>query len=281
MALVAAVICSSALAGGPSRADSRVALFQEKNIFHSGLVGTHTVALTFDDGPSPNTPGVLEALKAQNVKATFFIVGKMAVLHPDILAEIAADGHLLANHTASHRILGKRYDRNPTLLVDQIREVNDEISPLMPLGAKYFFRAPYGAWHEQHAAILNADPVLRNYIGPIYWDVGGQTRIDTDGYVLSSADWDCWHRAWTPDICAKGYMRDIRRQNGGVVLMHCTNQNAAALVQEVVPALVEEGYSFVRLDQVQAYDQYETPVPSATGPVVASTRGNQVVARTP
>lgn len=275
-ALIAFVLCDPAQAGGKPRTDMRLALFQAENIFHSGLVGTHTVALTFDDGPNPDTPAVLAALKVQNVKATFFIVGRMAKTYPDILAQIAADGHLLANHTASHRFLGRRYDRHPALLVDQIREVNDEISPFMPLGAKYFFRAPYGAWRAEHAAILNADPILRNYVGPIYWDVGGQTRVDKDGYVLSSADWNCWSRRWTADVCAKGYMRDIRRQNGGVVLMHCIHANSAALVEAVVPALVEEGYSFVRLDQVAAYDQYQTPQPEAA-PVVASAGGGRSV----
>jgi len=250
-------------------AGERIALFQEKTIFHSGLRGTHTVALTFDDGPNLYTPGVLAALKANNVKATFFIVGRMAKLYPQILAQIAADGHLLANHSASHPLLGRRYDAHPEMLIAQIREVNDEIMPLMPPGTKLFFRAPYGSWHAAHAAILNADPVLRNYIGPIYWDIGGQTVVDKDGFVMSSADWSCWRRRWPADICAKGYMREIRRNNGGVVLMHCIHAQSAALVSAVVPALVQEGYSFVRLDQDPAYDQYQTPPPEAT-PVVAS-----------
>lgn len=264
--------CGIAQAQTASVSGDRVALFQERTIFHSGLRGTHTVALTFDDGPNLYTPGVLDALKANNVKATFFIVGRMARLYPQVLARIAADGHLLANHSATHPLLGKRYDAHPELLIAQIREVNDEIAPLMPPGTRLFFRAPYGSWHAAHAAILNADPVLRNYIGPIYWDVGGQTVIDKDGYVMSSADWNCWRRRWAADVCAKGYMREIRRDNGGIVLMHCIHAQSAALVSAVVPALVQEGYSFVRLDQDPVYDQYQTPQPQ-TAPVIASAGG--------
>jgi peptidoglycan/xylan/chitin deacetylase (PgdA/CDA1 family) len=237
----------------------RVAYFQPSNLFHSGLKATHTIALTFDDGPNANTPGVLDVLKALNVKATFFIVGKMAKTHQDVLARIAAEGHLLANHSATHPLLGKRYDRDPALLIDQIRSVNELIAPLMKPGDQLFFRAPYGSWHAEHAAILNADPVLRNYTGPIYWDEGGDISITGDGYVLSAADWDCWHLHWTAQICAKGYLREIRRKNGGVVLMHCIHDQSAELVEDVVPALVEEGYSFVRIDQVQEYKPYETP----------------------
>jgi peptidoglycan/xylan/chitin deacetylase (PgdA/CDA1 family) len=257
---------TSAWAGG---SESKLAYFQTKNIFHSGLKNTHTVALTFDDGPNANTPAVLDQLKALGVKGTFFIVGKMAKVHPAVLARIAAEGHLLANHSATHPFLSHRYDDHPELLIDQIREVDDEIAPLMPAGTKFYFRAPYGTWRTDHADILNADPVLKKYVGPIYWDEGGDIAMSDDGYILSAADWDCWHRGWDADTCAKGYLREIRRKNGGVVLMHCIHGQSGDLVAAVVAPLIDEGYSFVRVDQIEDYRQYETP-PETTGPVVAS-----------
>ncbi|MBS0471981.1 MAG: polysaccharide deacetylase family protein [Proteobacteria bacterium] len=256
-AAVLALACvTPALAGGD---DDRIALFQPKNIFHSGLRDAHVVALTFDDGPNANTPAVLDVLKTLNVKATFFIVGRMAKRYPDVLARIAAEGHLLANHSATHPLLGNRYVRHPDLLVDQIREVNDLIAPLMKPTDKFFFRAPFGSWRTAHAAVLNADPVLRNYIGPIYWDEGGEISMTRDGYIMSAADWSCWHHRWSAETCAKGYLREIRRHDGGVVLMHCIHRQSADLVAAVVPALMEEGYRFARIDQVPEYKQYETP----------------------
>ncbi len=249
--------------GSAAAQDDRIALFQPKNIFHSGLRQAHVVALTFDDGPNANTPAVLDALKAMNVKATFFIVGRMAKRYPDVLARIAAEGHLLANHSATHPFLGRRFDNHPELLIDQIRAVNDQIAPLMKPTDGLFFRAPYGAWRAAHAEILNADPVLRNYIGPIYWDEGGDITMTRDGYIMSAADWSCWHHHWTAATCAKGYLREIRRHDGGVVLMHCIHRQSAALVEAVVPALMEEGYRFARIDQVPEYRRYQTPAPSS------------------
>src|ERR1700722_8045830 len=156
------------LAGGATRpSDEEIAYFQAKNIFHSGLVGTHTIALTFDDGPNQNTPAVLEALKAEGVKGTFFIVGRMARTYPDVLARIAAEGHLLANHSGTHPLLGRRYVNHPEMLLDQIRQVDVLITPLMAPGSKFYFRAPYGSWRTPHAAVLNADPELKKYVGPI------------------------------------------------------------------------------------------------------------------
>jgi peptidoglycan/xylan/chitin deacetylase (PgdA/CDA1 family) len=127
-------------------------------------------------------------------------------------------------------LLGKKFIAHPEMLLDQIRQVDDEISPLMPPGSKFYFRAPYGSWRSPHAAVLNADPVLKKYVGPIYWDEGGDITFSADGYVISAADWDCWHRKWDADTCAKGYMREIRRKNGGVVLMHCIHRQSGELV---------------------------------------------------
>jgi peptidoglycan/xylan/chitin deacetylase (PgdA/CDA1 family) len=263
LALAAPVAADSLEKGS----ETQLALFQEHNIFRSGLKAAHTIALTFDDGPNVRTGEVLDALKELNVKATFFIVGQQARRHPDILARIAREGHLLANHSATHAFLGSRYDADPAALVEQIRDVHDQIAPLMPADAKFYFRAPYGKWTGSHARILNRDSRLNRYVGPIYWDVGGDTSMSRDGYVMSAADWDCWRLGWSAHTCAKGYMRDIRRKDGGVVLMHAIHLRSAALVRDVVPALIEEGYSFVRLDQMREYRQYETPSARAVADV--------------
>ncbi|MDE2264508.1 MAG: polysaccharide deacetylase family protein [Alphaproteobacteria bacterium] len=265
--IAAAIVCVAANAGEPTTAAGmQLAWFQSRTIFHSGLRGTHTIALTFDDGPNAYTGAVLDALKANNVKATFFIVGKMAKAHPEMLARIAAEGHLLGNHSATHPELTSKFDDDPNLLIQQLREVNNEIAPLMKQSDVPFFRAPYGYWRSAHAAILNADPILRNYTGPVYWDIGGDMILH-DGYVMSSADWSCWKHKLSAHVCAKGYLREIRRNDGGVVLMHCIHKESGDLVAEVVPPLLQEGYKFIRLDQDPEYKQYETPT---TTPAVAA-----------
>lgn len=254
----------------------KLAYFQQKNIGRNGLRGTHTVALTFDDGPNENSRGVLSALAASGVKATFFIVGNMAKKHPDVLKEVAQQGHLLANHSATHARLGDRYENSRKLLLDQVREVNTYIAPLMRRGEPLFFRAPYGYWRELYARVLNNDPVLKYYVGPIYWDVGGETRVDDKGYVRTSADWDCWERGWKAQTCAKGYLREIAAKDGGVVLMHAIHPRAADLVRAVVPVLQREGYKFVRLDQMKEYDKYKTPRTFNPNIALLGQRGTEV-----
>lgn len=264
--ILSAVAAGTLACGMAFAADNELAWFQRSSIFHSGLREAHTIALTFDDGPNRYQSQVLDVLKSHNVKATFFTVGMMAKAHPEILARTAAEGHLLANHSASHPELTGSFDADPDRLISQIRITHDAIAPLMKPDDKFYFRAPFGYWRSAHARILNADPVLRNYVGPIYWDIGGQISMH-DGYVMSAADWDCWRHKWTAQTCAKGYLREIRRSDGGVVLMHSVHSKSADLVDVVVEAALEEGYRFVRLDEVPEYRQYETP---QAAPAVAS-----------
>jgi peptidoglycan/xylan/chitin deacetylase (PgdA/CDA1 family) len=114
--LVGVMLALTSLAGAApvsTPAQTQLALFQQRSIFHSGLTRAHTIALTFDDGPNAHTEEVLDALKKLHVKATFFIVGHMAHRNRATLARIAAEGHLLANHSAEHVFLGSSYDSDP------------------------------------------------------------------------------------------------------------------------------------------------------------------------
>ena len=66
------------------------------------------VALTFDDGPNPNTtPVALELLKKYNAKATFFMVGRSVAGNEDIIKQVVAEGHQIGNHSWSHPLLTK------------------------------------------------------------------------------------------------------------------------------------------------------------------------------
>jgi peptidoglycan/xylan/chitin deacetylase (PgdA/CDA1 family) len=69
----------------------------------TGPADARGVALTFDDGPSPQTTGkILDALKREGHKATFFVIGRKAEKHPDIVKRIVAEGHALGSHSYSH-----------------------------------------------------------------------------------------------------------------------------------------------------------------------------------
>jgi peptidoglycan/xylan/chitin deacetylase (PgdA/CDA1 family) len=98
------------------------------------------VALTFDDGPHPETtPHILAALRLSGARATFFLVGEAAARWPDLVRQIVADGHALGNHTQRHRIL----------LLRTARQLEEEVAAcqraLWHLGiVPRLFRPPHG-----------------------------------------------------------------------------------------------------------------------------------------
>ncbi len=247
------------LAVPTTRVENANAYFQPTNIRASGLVGTKTLALTFDDGPSTFTAELLDVLAENNIKATFFVLGTRARNHSALLARMAREGHVLANHSYNHAQLGRRYAATPELLTEQIAGTDALISPHARADQGFYFRAPYGVWRRVHADVLNADPALKKYVGPVYWDIGGETAFDDEGEVRASADWDCWSRDWTPDECGRGYVREIARKRGGIVLMHDIRERTVRMVKSIVPVLLAEGYKFVTLDEVRALDQFKTP----------------------
>ena len=148
------------------------------------------IALTFDDGPDPEeTPRVLDLLERHGARATFFMVGKRARRHPEIVARAAAAGHAVANHSWDHpsfrRIRGS-YRRA------QIRWCGEALAPH---GVR-LLRPPYG---EQGLA-ARLDALLCGY-RVVCWDVVAE-------------DW----RDDPPELLVQRVMRRLRR--GSIVLFH-------------------------------------------------------------
>ena len=114
-------------------------------------------ALTFDDGPDPVfTPRLLEVLEKHGAKATFFMVGKAAERHPDLVREVAVAGHVIGNHSWDHPSfpLITGHERR-----DQIRACEKAIAPY---GAK-LFRPPYGdqsLWSRLEASWLGYQVIM-------------------------------------------------------------------------------------------------------------------------
>jgi peptidoglycan/xylan/chitin deacetylase (PgdA/CDA1 family) len=93
------------------------------------------IYLTFDDGPDPETtPAILEILEKENIKATFFCIGKQVKKHPDIYQTIIEAGHTVGNHSMTH--LNGFWTSNKTYLQD-VLEAKKHISSKL-------FRPPYG-----------------------------------------------------------------------------------------------------------------------------------------
>lgn len=115
-------------------------------------------ALTFDDGPSRNTPQLLDMLAAYNIKATFFLLGSQVFRCPELAQRIADEGHEIGNHSWSH----------PNLRTLSRERQHEELSRtdglLRSMGiVPVYIRPPYGSFDERTVAIadeLGADIIL-------------------------------------------------------------------------------------------------------------------------
>ena len=149
------VACFFAFGLAAQSAQARVV---EGNVIMDQPMRENLCALTFDDGPSINTPHLLDMLEEYGIPATFFMLGSQAERHPDIVKRVIAEGHEVGNHSYSH----------PNLRVVSLARKEEELrrtdTILRNLGASpQFMRPPYGSYDastEKVAASLGLSLML-------------------------------------------------------------------------------------------------------------------------
>jgi peptidoglycan/xylan/chitin deacetylase (PgdA/CDA1 family) len=116
-----------------------------------GPADGHRIALTFDDGPaSPFTEQILDILRDRQVPATFFVCGRNAERHPDLLLRMSAEGHTVGNHAYSHFFPYLMTRAEMAQEIDRAQQVIEEITGRRPV----LFRPPYGArWFGLYPAL--------------------------------------------------------------------------------------------------------------------------------
>ena len=261
--LAAGAACDAATRQEPERPACRGAMaLSVENIVGTSLPAK-TLALTFDDGPGVRTAELSSWLASVGVRAAFFVNGKMVAATPGgsaVLAQLVADGHVVANHTQTHRSLTGRMTGAPRLspaeVVAELAETDGIIAPVA--GTRLLFRAPFGDYDTETAAVLQASPMSK-YVGPIFWDIGDHMGPS------QAADWDCWapgsdQQVLTPRQCGERYLAEIEQVGRGIVLLHDPYfpgddpalGGTVEMVKHLVPELRAKGYAFVRLDEVPA-----------------------------
>jgi peptidoglycan/xylan/chitin deacetylase (PgdA/CDA1 family) len=143
-------------------------------------------AITFDDGPSVNTPRLLQDLRRRNIKATFFVVGVMVRDNPDILRQIVSDGHQIAIHTWSHPNLDTLTNQQ---IITEIMYTYQIIRDVTGLSCR-IVRAPFGQAGRRVHALLNAmgfEIVHWNLDTKDAQSMGQAVRPNVDRWISSRA----------------------------------------------------------------------------------------------
>jgi peptidoglycan/xylan/chitin deacetylase (PgdA/CDA1 family) len=198
----------------------------------------HKVALTFDDGPSPiYTPKILDILKKNDVKVTFFVLGKCAKLFPDTLRRAYAEGHLIGNHTYHHKrlttISPKEIEMEIRDAEKKIKEVICDGDPNCDFEPPKFMRPPYGA---KNAKVKETVKSMGYKL--VLWNTGSD-----DGYIIN-------HKLGFYKIVETIF--GAKRRYKEIVLMHDGSGNRTYDVQ-ALPHIIKEykkrNYEFATVDE--------------------------------
>ncbi|MER6943905.1 polysaccharide deacetylase family protein [Nonomuraea sp. NPDC000554] len=180
------------------------------------------VALTFDDGPGPNTGRLLDELRAGAARATFFVVGSGAAAQPDLLRRMAAEGHLVGNHSWNHRDLSKAATSKIT---DSLRRTQDTVRTSTGQ-APTLLRPPYGA------------------IGSGLTDIAKQLGLALVTWDVDTGDQQARSAKEIADRAVEG------AHPGAVILMHDVRRAAVDAVPEIIERLRGKGYTFVTVPDI-------------------------------
>jgi peptidoglycan-N-acetylglucosamine deacetylase len=197
------------------------------------------IAITFDDGPDPDwTPKILDVLKEEGVKATFFLIGVEAQNYPGITKRIYAEGHEIGNHTFTHpdiSNINKRYFEVELNLTERFFEGKLGVKPVL-------FRPPYS---------VDQEPDTADQVRPL--ELAQQLGYITVGDKVDPNDWRDNPRRPANEIvedvlknlppCAPGNVTC-----GNIILLHDGGGNRSETVKalpEIIDGIRQKGYQIV------------------------------------
>jgi peptidoglycan/xylan/chitin deacetylase (PgdA/CDA1 family) len=191
-------------------------------------LGDHEVVLTFDDGPWPSTTArVLAALAHECVRATFFVIGKPAAEHPELVRKIAAEGHAIGHHTWSHRRLVRIKPSDAT------DEINRSIS------------AVEMALH----GVATTTPTTPFFRFPGFESTPATLALlQSRGIVVFGADF--WASDWnrmTPKQELKRITDRLKATHKGIILFHDPKAQTAAMLPAFLRYLRDNDYRIVHI----------------------------------
>jgi peptidoglycan/xylan/chitin deacetylase (PgdA/CDA1 family) len=198
-----------------------------------GAAGRNRVALTFDDGPNEAvTPVILDLLRDEKIKAAFFCVGKNIEACPQVATRIAAEGHLLENHTYHHPwFICMLWAKRLTL---ELREGQEAIAKVTGLKPR-FVRPPMGMTSLHFPRVLKAMGLTL-----VGWDVRSLDTLVSAGRAVARVN--------------------RLAQDGSIILLHDGGMDPGKgieILRRVIKEVRARGFEFERLDRLIGLAAYE------------------------
>jgi peptidoglycan/xylan/chitin deacetylase (PgdA/CDA1 family) len=189
------------------------------------------VVLTFDDGPWPGPTGkVLDALRQECVRATFFLLGRNAAANPALARRELADGHTVAHHTYSHPLLSRM----------SMAAAEREIDRGIIADERAIFGPAAGAPSQPKTPFFRFPGFAAS---PALLDRMAARKLAVFGADLWASDWN----PMSPGQQLRLVLRRLDAAGRGIVLFHDTKQQTAAMMPAFLRALKGRGYRVVHV----------------------------------
>lgn len=202
-----------------------------KSIHKNSEINNNTVAITFDDGPNAKyTERALHLLEKYKAKATFFMIGKHILKHPELLNVIITKGHTIGNHSYCH---SNDYGFKSTkAVVEDIEKNQLIIQEITNLNLK-FFRPPFGVTNPNIAKAIK------------------KLNLLCFGWTVRSFD--------TTDKVVERIIIDMttKIKPGDIILLHDTSEKSLRILEELLIFLEKNNLKSVTLDKLFNYKAYE------------------------
>ena len=188
------------------------------------------IAISFDDGPAiDHTPEILQLLKQDNIKATFFCIGNRIAGNENLLKQIKDDGHLIGNHSYSHHFWFDMYSSGKML--NDLKLMDSEMERVTGLRPK-LFRPPYGVTNPNLKKTI-----IKGGYTPVGWSVRSlDTVIQDENKLLNRI---------------KGAIKP-----GAVFLFHDTSKTTMNVLPGFIQEVKSRGYNIIPLDKLLHLSPY-------------------------
>lgn len=213
-------------------ADASISFIEDYNGFyvdkkHGDNCNDKVIYLTFDAGyENGNIKRVLDTLKGEKVSAAFFVLGNMIEKETELVVRMQAEGHLVCNHTFSHRSM---VNKSKSEFIEELEKLERSCMEKTGKPISKFYRPPQGTFDED--SLIYAK------------ELGYKTVFWSFAYD----DWDN-NRQMSCEKAKKKILENIH--NGEIMLLHPTSSSNAEILGEIIRELKDQGYRFGTLDEL-------------------------------
>ncbi|MHB8985601.1 MAG: delta-lactam-biosynthetic de-N-acetylase, partial [Eubacteriales bacterium] len=191
-----------------------------------GSPSDKSVYLTFDEGyENGHTPEILDILKKNNVKAAFFVTGHYLETNPELVKRMAAEGHIVGNHTDNHPSLP---DITDAQIETELRTVEQDYEKVTGQKGMKYLRPPMGEYSERTLAATK-----RMGYHNIFWSVALVDWVPVPG---------------GPDEVYRSVMGNLH--NGALILLHAVSKDTTGALDRIINDVRTQGYTFKTLDDL-------------------------------